>query len=291
MPNDSSSPQTIDCSILLPRAQLSDCLADVAARLVAASADAGIAAELLCIDTGAGGDGSHSSIPASLAPKAVRWLRFDTPVGLGAAWKAGIAAARGEFVVAWEASRCYAAEDLPRLVSRLSRADLIVGRRRRSWLARQARRAALVPRWLLVGGDVLDPRSPVWAARREAVVGLPLELGLEGWIASLVARRGYRVCELNIAYDSNQPAPAAEHPYAPHLSEMIAAWHICRQPQAIEARECATAATAAIDHPTSSARAGTATDESAAHDSAASLPGPWLAGGHQSQPRRDERAA
>ena len=276
-------PQPIDCSILLARCELSDCLGEVATRLSAAAAQAGLAAEVLCIDTRA--TGSERPCARLAAESLVRWLRFDRPVGLGAAWAEAIAAARGELVVAWEASRRYAADDLPRLVARLSRADLIVGRRRRPWLARQARRAALVPRQLLVGADVLDPHSPIWAARREAIVGLPLELGLEGWIAPLVARRGYRVCELNIDCDASQPGMRAPHTFAPRVAEWFTAWHVCRQPQDISVYEVAGAdALAAAPHLTDAAG-----DAATASGRATSLPGPWLHG--DSPPARSEERA
>ncbi len=287
MSNDATDRNAPDCSIILPRCEANDALADVVTHLQAAAAKAGLAAELLCLDTRTVAGSPAHALQAIGPQLAVRLLRFDAPVGLGVAWAAGIAAARADMVVAWEASRCYAADDLPRLVARLSRADLIVGRRRRNWLARQARRAALVPRRMLVGRDVLDPHSPIWAARREAVLGLPLELGLENWIAALVARRGYRVCELNIGYDAAHAMPSTAHTVAPHMSELIAAWHICRQPPAAIALESSAAEATHI--------AQRAVDESPANvvtgDRASSVPGPWLLGDTSSHAEREERAA
>ncbi|MBX9788269.1 MAG: glycosyltransferase [Pirellulales bacterium] len=279
------TPNPVDCSILLACCERSNCLGEVTERLAAAATQAGLAAEVICIDTHA----TAGSEPPNLgvAEPLVRSLRFDRAVGRGAAWAEGISAARGELVVAWEASRRYAAEDLPRLIARLSRADLIVGRRRRPWLARQVRRAALVPRQLLVGADVLDPHSPIWAARREAVVGLPLELGLEGWIAALVARRGYRVCELNIDYDASQSGMRTPQAFAPRVAEWFTAWHVCRQPQGVCVQEVATADVAASAPHSTDATSDAATESSRT----TSLPGPWLHADSRQQNDHQERAA
>lgn len=285
--HDSTSPPAPDCSILLPHCETSACLAEVTARLDAAATQAGLLAEFLFIDNGtAGGTSTDWARPVLDQPQS-RLLRFEQPVGLGAAWAAGIAAARSDLIVAWQASRSYSPDDLPRLVARLARADLICGRRRRAWLARQARRVGLLPRQLLMGGDVLDPRSPVWAARREAVAGLPLELGLEGWLATLVARRGFRVCELNIDYAAAHAQGSINWSFAPHLFELLAARHICRQPMCGKPLEVNGGAVSRQHMNTSGQSAATPT----AADSAASLPGPWLAAEFQPGRQREDRAA
>jgi len=286
--HDSNSPPTPDCSILLPHCETSACMAEVIARLAAAATQAGLAAEFLSIDNGTAGRATSDLARQELDQPNSRLLRFEQPVGLGAAWAAGIAAARSDLVVAWQASRSYSPDDLPRLVARLARADLICGRRRRTWLARQARRVGLWPRQLLMGGDVLDPRSPVWAARREAVAGLPLELGLEGWLATLVARRGFRVCELNIDFDAAHAEGSIAGTFAPHLSELLAARHICRWPLFGKPLEVIDRAASHQNMNTSGQSPATPT----AADGAASLPGPWLAAEFQpAQHQREDRAA
>ena len=301
--HDSTSPPTPDCtrpapdcSILLPHCEASACVAEVIARLAGAATQAGFTAEFLAIDNGTAGGTSSDRARQVLDQPNSRLLRFEQPVGLGAAWAAGIAAARSDLVVAWQASPCYSPDDLPRLVARLARADLICGRRRRGWIARQARRVGLWPRHLLMGPllgtSVLDPRSPVWAARREAVVGLPLELGLEAWLATLVARRGFRVCELNIDFDAAQAHGPIAETFAPHFAELLAARHICRQPMFGKPLEVTGAAASQPMMHVAAQPATTSSERLVATDGAVSLPGPWLAAEFQPpQHQREDRAA
>jgi hypothetical protein len=294
--DDSANRPAPDCSILLPHCETSTCTADVIAQLAVAATQAGLTAEYLAIDNGTAGPLASGPASLDLARHALdqpnsRLLRFEQPVGLGAAWAAGISAARSDIIVAWQASQCYSPDDLPRLVARLARADVICGRRRRTWIARQARRVGLWPRHLLMGSfsdasmdaGVLDPRSPVWAARREAVAGLPLELGLEAWLATLVARRGFRVCELNIDFDAAHAEGSLAGTFAPHFAELLAARHICRQPlfnKAIEVIDGADTLPTSRTNPSATTR-----------DGAASLPGPWLAAEFQPGHQREDRAA
>lgn len=295
MSHESTSLPAPDCSVLLPYCEASACATEVIARLATAASQAGLTAEFLAIDCGTSGQASSDRTRPVIDQTNSRLLRFAQPVGLGAAWAAGIAAARSDLVVAWQASHCCSPDDLPRLVARLARADLICGRRRRGWLARQARRVGLWPRQLLMGPllgtSVQDPRSPVWAARREAVAGLPLELGLEGWLATLVARRGFRVCELNIDFDAAQAAGSIVETFAPHFAELLAARHICRQPMFGKPHEV-TGADASRPTMHASAQLATDAEKHTAADGAASLPGPWLAAEFQPlQHNREERAA
>ncbi len=284
-----------DCSVLLPHCEASACVADVIARLAAAATQAAFTAEFLAIDNGTAGGASSDRARQVLSQPNSRLLRFEQPVGLGAAWAAGIAAARSDLVVAWQASHCYSPDDLPRLVARLARADLICGRRRRGWVARQARRVGLWPRHLLMGPllgtSVLDPRSPVWAARREAVAGLPLELGLEAWLATLVARRGFRVCELNIDFDVAQVHGPIADTFAPHFAELLAARHICRQPMFGKPFEVTGGALSRHNLSTPSQSAASTAQNLSAADGAASLPGPWLAAEFQPGHQCEDRAA
>ena len=300
--HDSASPPTPDCtrpapdcSILLPHCEASACVAEVIARLAGAATQAGFTAEFLAIDNGTAGGTSSDRARQVLDQPNSRLLRFEQPVGLGAAWAAGIAAARSDLVVAWQASPCYSPDDLPRLVARLARADLICGRRRRGWIARQARRVGLWPRHLLMGAlndaGVLDPRSPVWAARREAVAGLPLELGLESWLATLVARRGFRVCELNVDFAAAKVEGSLAETLAPHFAELLAARHICRQPMFGKPFEVTGGAMSRHNLSTPSQSAASTAQNLSAADGAASLPGPWLAAEFQPGHQCEDRAA
>ena len=126
-------------------------------------------------------------------------LRLDRGVGLSGVLTAGIAAARGQQIVALGAGDGYPIEQLPELLAHLARVDLVVGRPERTGIAKACHRLARIPRWLLLGLEVRDPECLFWAARREALRGLELARGMYRYLASHVAMRGYRVGELLIS--------------------------------------------------------------------------------------------
>jgi hypothetical protein len=86
-------------------------------------------------------------------------------------------------------------------LERLTRADLVYGKRPRHGLAKLWQRVVRVPRWLLLGLEVRDPNCLYWAARREAVARLDLSGELHRHIATLVAARGFRVDEAPVHDD------------------------------------------------------------------------------------------
>lgn len=171
-----------------------------------------------------------------------RLLRLDRGGGLSAAISAGIAAARGEVLIAMAAGGQYRAEQIGWLVERLSRADLVVGRRQRprwtkAWLA-----AAQLPRRLLLGLDARDPDCLFWAARREAVERLALSAGMHRFLAPLVAARGYRVGEIYVdCADSPRGADDCllSEESGPLLAagNLLCAWWQRRHARPCEARE------------------------------------------------------
>jgi glycosyltransferase involved in cell wall biosynthesis len=165
------------------------------------AAFAGLAYEVICID-----DGSNVQTRRALARleqqhPCLKVLHHDRPSGLSAALSTGLAAARGDVVVALEGSGQYRADQIPWLVERLSRADLVVGRRHSGRLAKIWQAVLQLPRRLLLGTEVRDPDCVFWAARREAVEGLTLTYGMHRFLGSLVANRGFRVAEIHVDHD------------------------------------------------------------------------------------------
>jgi dolichol-phosphate mannosyltransferase len=171
----------------------------------------------------------HDSVPG------LRLLALDRPGGLSAALTAGIAAARGAIVVAIEAGEQYRPDQIAWLVERLSRADLMCGRRQRRrwikvWLA-----VAQLPRRLLLGLDARDPDCLFWAARREAVERMTLSAGMHRFLAPLVASRGYRVGEIYVDHGGN--SRYREGGFLLAAGNLLCAWWQRRNARPCEARE------------------------------------------------------
>jgi hypothetical protein len=141
---------------------------------------------------------------------------------------AGIAAVRGDVVVAMEAGPQYSAEQIALLVSYLSRADLVFGHRRRGRMAKAWHRVARIPRWLVWGLDVRDPACLFWAARHEAVAGLQLSRGMYRHLPLLVRSRGYRVGETYVKHQSGVRSAGDGWCNPGHLWSALRA---CRRPQ------------------------------------------------------------
>jgi dolichol-phosphate mannosyltransferase len=156
----------------------------------------------------------------------LRVLRLDSPGGTSVALTAGIAAARGETVIVIEAGETYSAEQVPWLVSWLSRADFVAGRRRQTGLAKLLQRFARIPRWLLLGLESHDPDCLFWAARREVVANLRLTPGMCRYLPAIVSRRGYRVCD---AYVEHQGELHRLQDVRPNPADLLAAWWMCRR--------------------------------------------------------------
>jgi dolichol-phosphate mannosyltransferase len=182
--------------------------------------------EIIVVD-----DGSSSSTLRLLEKlrndhPSVRLLRLDSPSGTSVALTAGVAAARGETVIAIEAGETYSADQIPWMVTWLCRADLVVGRRRRAGTAKLWQRFSRIPRWLLLGLESHDPDCLFWAARREVVANLPLSPGMCRYLPALVSRRGYRVCD---AYVEHQGPIHWLQDVRPNLGDLLAAWWMCRR--------------------------------------------------------------
>ena len=120
------------------------------------------------------------------------------PAGASIALSVGIGAARGDIVIAVEAGQRYAPNQIPHLIARLSRLDLVYARRRLSGWQKFWHRVQRIPRAMLLGLDVRHPDCLLWAARREAVAGIHLSPGMRRYLPWLVARRGFRVGDMYV---------------------------------------------------------------------------------------------
>jgi dolichol-phosphate mannosyltransferase len=182
--------------------------------------------EIICID-----DGSTSAMVDELSalldeyPR-LRLLRFDEPRGVSAALCSGIQAAKGDIVIAIEVGAQYAVSQIPHLIARLSRGDLVYGRRPATMLRKAWQRITRVPRWLLLGLDVKDPDCLFWVARREAVADLQLARGMFRYLPTLVSMRGYRVTEVAVDFE-RQPRSLADA--RPNPGDLLAIWWLRRR--------------------------------------------------------------
>jgi len=155
-----------------------------------------------------------------------RLLRLDQSFGVSVALTAGIQSARGEIVIAIESGENYKPEQIAQLVEGLQRADIMLGRRRQIGIAKAWHRISRLPRWLLLGLDGHDPDCLFWAARREVFADINLAPGTARYLPALVARRGFRACEMYVEHIG--PHRALQD-IRPNLGDLLATWWHCRR--------------------------------------------------------------
>ncbi len=168
--------------------------------------DLGAPLDVIVVDDGSSTDSFAFLEEHLLVCPSLRIIRLEQPHGIGYALSAGIAAARGDVVVVVEAGEQYPASQIPKLLEGLAHADMVCGRRPSADDKNLWRRASNVCRWALPASPVDDPGCLFWAARREAVAGLDLSGGMAGYIASMVAARGFRVDQVPITTGDAEPA-------------------------------------------------------------------------------------
>ncbi len=182
--------------------------------------------EILCVDDGSGSE--TQSILQSMLPgqPALRLWRLAAPAGASVALSAGIAAARGEIVLAIKAGEQHAAEHIPQLLYQLSRSDLVYVRPRLGGWRKFRHRLTRIPRSLVFGLEVRQPERLFWAARREAIAGISLGRGMLRYLPWLVAHRGFRVGDM-VVEDTASGPPIRDA--WPNPWNLFAAWWACRR--------------------------------------------------------------
>jgi dolichol-phosphate mannosyltransferase len=154
--------------------------------------------EIIFVDDGST-DGSATKIES--APN-VRTLRFEKNTGQSAALYAGIKAARGQIIVMIDSDLQNDPEDIPRLLTEISRgADLVCGyrARRKDTLAKRASsRIANFVRSRFTKDYVRDTGCTLKAMRRECADALIPFQGMHRFIPALIRRAGYTLVEVPV---------------------------------------------------------------------------------------------
>lgn len=164
-------------------------------------------AEILFVD-----DGSRDATPSVLdalerADPRVRAIALEGNHGQSAALDAGFRAARGEIVVTMDGDMQNDPADIPRLLERLSAADVVNGvrvDRRDSLVRRISSRIGNGFRNLVTGESVSDVGCSLRAMRREHLERVKLFRGMHRFLPTLLRLEGARVTEIPVAHRSRQ---------------------------------------------------------------------------------------
>jgi len=191
-------------SVVLPAYNECPNLAELVPETTAVLQEAGVTFQLVVVDDGST-DGTHGWMAEHRAPE-VTYLRFRRNVGKSAALSAGLARARGEYIVLMDADGQDAPPTLPRLLAMLDsdpHLDLVTGRRairNDRFVKRTTSKLYNRTTSLVTGVNGSDFNSGLKAMRRELAEGLELYGELHRYIPVLAQWRGFRVGEVDVKH-------------------------------------------------------------------------------------------
>jgi len=196
-------------SVVIPARDEADALPGLLDEVHAALAPRG-PYEVLVVDDGST-DATQARLRAVQARGGVplRILRHRAPQGQSAALRAGIAAARGEWVASLDGDGQNDPADLPRLVEALGRDPereglwLVCGARRRRadpWSRRVASRVANAVRGRVLGDRAPDGACGLRLVHRESFLALPFFDHQHRFLPALVLSAGGRVCSVEVGH-------------------------------------------------------------------------------------------
>jgi len=213
-------------SVIIPQRDRADDVRRQLPQLTVALGSLGQGYEIIVVDDGSSASSLRLYDKLLTEIHALRLVRLDRRGGVSLALAAGIAAARGEVIIASEPGDYYPAGQVPQLVKWLHRADFVAGRRRRFGWPKLRERLARVPRGVLLGLDSHDGDCLFWAARREVLTDVHLMPGMARYLAGIVAHRGFRVCEM---YVEHSPGWRRLDDVPANPGDLLAAWWACRR--------------------------------------------------------------
>lgn len=190
-------------SVVIPAHNEADNVVPLAEELFQVLAD-GPAFEVIFVDDGST-DGTAAALAATLGRfQGMRLIRHDRRSGKSAALRAGVAAARGQWIVTMDGDGQNDPRDVPRLLQEADRdpaTALVAGIRRRRddtvW-RRLASRVGNGVRQALLHDDCPDTACGLKLIRRDVFAGLPFFDSLHRFFPALVRLHGHKVAMIAV---------------------------------------------------------------------------------------------
>lgn len=159
--------------------------------------------EVILVDDGSD-DGSRNVIEQiSGKDPRFRFLFFDKNYGQSSALAAGFREAKGDFIIFMDADLQVDAHDIPLLLEKLDRFDVVSGLRERradSWSKRISSRIANTIRNKLTGEKIRDTGSPLKVFKKEVLKNMICFDGMHRFFPTLVQLQGYSITEVPISH-------------------------------------------------------------------------------------------
>jgi glycosyltransferase involved in cell wall biosynthesis len=229
-------PDLLDLSILVPCLNEAASLPELTERVHGAFAHAdlaGVSSEIVLVDDGSEDDSWACIERLQVASTAVRAARHSRRLGIPAAWRTGVAHARGEWICVLDADLQYAPEEIPRLWRAMAEAgvDIVQG-------VRSVSDRAFDFRWLLsrslsgllnviFGMSSRDNKSGFFLCRRTLLAAL---LDFRGrfrhwqcFVMVAAHHRGCRIVELETPFRPRRAGQSAFGAFALRPALAVAA--------------------------------------------------------------------
>ncbi|OUU21978.1 MAG: hypothetical protein CBC13_08240 [Planctomycetia bacterium TMED53] len=163
--------------------------------------------EVIVID-----DGSNDGTPAFLERRReitprLRVLTMVPNSGQTAAFEAGFAAARGEFIITMDADGQNDPADIPHMLEKTAGVDAVLGvraHRQDPWIRTFAQKFANAIRNRLLGTHFQDVGCSLKIFRREIIQGVTLYNGMHRFFPYIVHMRGGRTVEVDVSHRSRE---------------------------------------------------------------------------------------
>ena len=168
----------------------------------------GASYELILVDDGSGDRTFDELSKVQARDRSVKVIRFTRNFGQTAAFAAGFAASRGEFIITLDGDLQNDPRDIPEMLALARRKDIVSGWRRHrkdSFLTRHVPSA--VANWLIgvVSGVRLhDNGCSLKVYRAKVVKPLVLRPGMHRYLPALASQLGGRVAEVEVNHRSRQ---------------------------------------------------------------------------------------
>ena len=208
-------------SIIIPCRDATERVAAIVVELVRELDKLVLPYEIIFVDDGSSPQEVRGLEDLARSQPHARVLRFAEPRGTSAALTAGVAAARGDLLIAIGGSGSFRMRYVPHLIARLAHSELAFAEAERPWLKQVGNSLSNFIQAAIGVRHASHTKQLFWAARRPAVAGIALASGAYLALPAIVARRGFRVCRLTISRDL--PPRGAEFRLNP-LRLALAAW-------------------------------------------------------------------
>jgi len=190
-----------DLSIVIPLYNEQDNINPLIAELRDVLHGLGRSYEIIFVDDGSVDQSFAVLKEAALHDTQIRVIRFKKNTGQTAAFEAGFKAARGDIVVTMDADLQNDPHDIPRLLKKIGKFDVVCGlrhKRRDPWIKIVSSKIANVVRNTLSQEEIVDTGCSLKAFRKECLQNVKLFTGMHRFLPTLTKMEGFTVTQVKV---------------------------------------------------------------------------------------------